>query len=117
MRGVWLLATIGFMISLTGITPSLAVPIETSTTILSDVGAVRVDETIHFTVWVYAGFDPVPTGPVRITDTNTGDYIDSTILGGKIEVNWTVSEPFTEGIHVFEASYQGFQDYSPSVGN
>ncbi len=116
MRGVWLLATIGFMIVLTVITPSMAAPIETSTTILSDVGAVRVDETIHFTVWVFAGFDPVPTGPVRITDTNTSEYIDSSILGGKIEVNWTVSEPFVEGIHVFEASYQGFQDYSSSSG-
>ena len=116
IKGVWLLANMGFVIVLTAIIPSIAAPIETSTTILSDVGAVGSDGTIQFTVWVFSGFDPVPTGPVRITDTNTSEYVDSTILGGKAVVNWTISEPFIQGIHVFEATYQGFLDYSSSSG-
>ncbi len=116
MIGFWLIMSFYFVIILTAITPSIAAQINTSTTILSDIGAAGLDDTIQFTVWVYSNFDPVPTGPIRITDTNTSEYVDTTILGGKVVVNWTISEPFIEGIHVFEASYQGFLEYSPSSG-
>ncbi|MHA2246502.1 MAG: hypothetical protein ACXADY_16290, partial [Candidatus Hodarchaeales archaeon] len=117
MIGLWLLVSISSVVVLTVITPIVAAPIVTSTTILSDVGTVGPDGTIQFTVWVFSGFDPVPTGLVRITDTNTSENIYSTILGGKAVINWTISsEDFSEGIHVFSAAYQGFIDYSPSSG-
>lgn len=115
MIGLWFLASISFVVVLTVIPPITAAPIETSTAILSDVGVVGPNDTIQFTVWVFSGFDPVPTGPVRITDTNTSESVVSTILGGKSVVNWTISD-FEEGIHIFEAVYQGFLDYSPSSG-
>ncbi|MFW9903664.1 MAG: hypothetical protein ACFFFH_04985 [Candidatus Thorarchaeota archaeon] len=106
------------VIGVTTISPVLAAPVATTTTFLSDVGVVtRSGETIQFIVWVYAGFDPVPTGPIRIIHINdTGEYIDTTILGGKAVVNWTVGE-FSEGIHIFEAVFQGFMDFSPSSCN
>jgi hypothetical protein len=100
------------------ISPGLAAPLDTTTSLLSDLGVVTGSgETIQFTVWVYAGFDPIPTGTVRITHiNNTGEYVDTTILGGKAVVNWTVGA-FSEGVHVFEAAFQGFMDFSPSAGN
>lgn len=116
MKGSWFLASIVFLALLAAIPPSIAAPMETSTIILSNVGAVGSDDIIQFSVWVLSGFDPVPTGSIRIIDTNTSEYIDSIVFGGKAVVNWTISEPFTEGIHVFEAVYQGFLDYVPSSG-
>ncbi|MFX1283121.1 MAG: hypothetical protein ACFFB5_05675 [Promethearchaeota archaeon] len=114
--GFWLLTSIYLVIILIAITPGIATPLKTSTTLLSDIGAAGLDDTIQFTIFVYTGFDPVPTGVVRIIDTNTSEYIDTTILGGEAKVNWTVFEPFIEGVHVFKANYQGFLDYSPSSG-
>ncbi|MFX0181887.1 MAG: hypothetical protein ACFE95_02295 [Candidatus Hodarchaeota archaeon] len=106
-----------FFLSLTlNFVPSTAEPLETSTSILANSGVVKSGETIQFTVWTYTGFDPVTTGPLRITDTNTSEYIESTILGGKAVINWTVPNPFVEGIHIFEAEYQGFPGYSASSG-
>ena len=112
------LFSIFFVVFLSPFSPTLAAPIVTSTSLLSDVGVVTgSDETIKFTIWVYAGFDPVSTGPLRFTHLNNPtEYIDTTILGGKAEINWTVGD-FSEGVHVFEAAFQGFLDYSPSSGN
>ncbi|MFX0123703.1 MAG: hypothetical protein ACFFAE_08680 [Candidatus Hodarchaeota archaeon] len=115
LMGGWFFTSIFFVIILT-VVPTTAAPLATFTTILSDVGAVGADGTIQFTVWVYTGFDPVPTGPLRITHiNNTAEYIDTTILGGMAIINWTVGD-FSEGRHVFEATFQGFMDYSPSSG-
>ncbi|MFX0204773.1 MAG: hypothetical protein ACFFDT_02220 [Candidatus Hodarchaeota archaeon] len=111
----WFFITFLLVVGLTNISPALAAPVDTTTTLLSDVGVVTGSgEAIQFTVWVYAGFDPVPTGLIRITHiNNTGEYVDTTILGGKAIVNWTVGD-FSEGVHIFEAAFQGFMDYSPS---
>jgi len=105
-----------FLSSTSNFIPSVAEPLETSTSILANSGVVNPGETIQFTVWTYTGFDPVITGLVRITDTNTSEYVESTILGGKAVINWTVPDPFVEGIHIFEAVYQGFPGYSASSG-
>ncbi|MFX0150430.1 MAG: hypothetical protein ACFFAJ_06595 [Candidatus Hodarchaeota archaeon] len=98
------------------IIPSEAVPLETSTTILADTGVATPGTSIQFTVWTYSGFDPVSTGPIRITDLNTNEYVESTIIGGIAVINWTVFDPFIEGIHIFEVVYQGFGSYSASSG-
>ncbi|MFX1515751.1 MAG: hypothetical protein ACFFC6_05535 [Promethearchaeota archaeon] len=111
-----LLFCIFFVVFLSSFSPTPAAPTVTSTTILSDVGVVTGSgEIIQFTVWVYAGYDPVPTGPITITHLNGTEEFDTTILGGKAVLNWTV-ENFLEGVHVFEATFQGFLDYSPSSG-
>ncbi|UCG03407.1 MAG: hypothetical protein JSW11_05325 [Candidatus Heimdallarchaeota archaeon] len=110
------LMSVFLVLILSAFSPTTAAPIATSTTILSDVGAVGPGGTIQFTVWVYADFDPVPTGPIRITHLNdTDEYIDTTILAGKVIVNWTVNS-YSEGVHVFQAAFQGFLDYSSSSG-
>ncbi|MFX1546310.1 MAG: hypothetical protein ACFFCU_08855 [Promethearchaeota archaeon] len=114
--GLWFLTNIYFVLVLIAVPNGIAAPMETSTTILSDVGAIGPDNTIQFSIWVFTGFNPVPTGPIQITDTNTSESIDSTILAGKATINWTVTDPFIEGIHIFEAEFQGFLDYSPSSG-
>lgn len=116
VMGGCFLISIAIVIILSTISPTIAAPIATSTTILSDIGAVGPGDTIQFTVWVYTGFDPVPTGPIRITHiNNTNEYIDTILLGGKAVVNWTV-EAFSVGLHVFKADFDGFMDHSPSSG-
>ncbi|UCE13421.1 MAG: hypothetical protein JSV04_14710 [Candidatus Heimdallarchaeota archaeon] len=116
ISGLWLLGIVGFVIVLTSITTGVAAQTDTTTTILSDVGVAKPGDIIQFTIWVYAGFDPVPTGPIRIIDINTSEYDDSIILGGKACINWTVPESIDEGIHVFEAVFQGYQEFSSSSG-
>lgn len=114
MTGLWFLIIVSLVIVFTSITTGGATQTDTRTTILSDIGVAKPGDIIQFTIWVYAGFDPVPTGPIRIIDTNTSEYDDSIILGGKAIINWTVPESIDEGVHFFEAVFQGFQDFSPS---
>ncbi|MFX0205942.1 MAG: hypothetical protein ACFFDT_08135 [Candidatus Hodarchaeota archaeon] len=98
------------------IIPSEASSLETSTTIFADIGVATPGTNIQFTVWTYAGLDPVPTGPIIITDLNTSEYVESIILGGIAVINWSVSDPFIEGVHIFEVVYQEFGSYSASSG-
>ncbi|MHA2305003.1 MAG: hypothetical protein ACXACU_06370, partial [Candidatus Hodarchaeales archaeon] len=94
---------------------TMAAPVETTTTINSSVGAIRSGESVNFTIHVYSGYDPVPTGPVRITDTNTSQYINEYIMAGVVNIEWSPSS-FAEGIHIFKAEFLGYLDYSPSFG-
>jgi hypothetical protein len=95
--------------------PGFAVSQETTTTLLSDVGAIKSGETINFTVWVFSGYDPVPTGSIKIIDLNSTGEAYSTIVNGKSVVSW-LPESYEEGIHTFQVEYQGFPGFDVSFG-
>ena len=95
---------------------TMAAPVETATTITSNVGAIQSGESVNFIIHVYSGYDPVPTGSVRLTDTYDNEqYVDGVIVNGVCIIEWTPDE-FVEGDHIFEAVFQGYLDYSASSG-
>ena len=95
----------------------LATDLETSTTLLADKSIAGSGEIIHFSIWTYSGFDSVPFGQIRLTDTFTGSYIDATIINGTAEVDWSVPSPIQSGEHSFLAEYMGILGYLPSNGS
>ena len=114
-KGIWLLLCMVFMIVLNIITPIMAAPLATTTTINSSIGAIKSGESLNFTIYVYSGYDPVIIGPIRITDTNTSQYIDGNILNGVAIIDWNPTS-FIEGKHVFKAEFLGYLDYISSEG-
>jgi len=107
IKGIWLLLCMVFMIILNIITPIMAAPLETTTTINSSVGAIKSGESLNFTIYAYSGYDPVIAGPIRITDTNTSQYTNGNILNGVAIIEWNPAS-FIEGKHVFKAEFLGY---------
>ncbi|MFX0084089.1 MAG: hypothetical protein ACFFAU_00310 [Candidatus Hodarchaeota archaeon] len=106
-----------FVLVLLNITvPSIAALLKTTTTINCNVGAIQSGESLNFTIFVYSGYDPVPTGPIRIIDTNSSQpAVYGNILGGVAIIEWQ-PQSFIEGIHIFKAEFLGYLDFIPSSG-
>ncbi|MHA1214390.1 MAG: hypothetical protein ACTSPG_03795 [Candidatus Hodarchaeales archaeon] len=96
--------------------PIKALPFETKTTIIPSIGTVGAGDILNFSVWVYSEWDPVDTGVVRISDLNTSEKYETSLSGGKAEVQWGIGSSYLVGNHVFLAEYLGFGDYLPSEG-
>ncbi len=95
---------------------SMAAPFKTSTTINCSVGAIQSGESLNFTIHVYSGYDPVPTGPIRIIDSNSSQpAVYGSILGGVAIIEWE-PQSFIEGTHIFKAEFLGYLDFNPSSG-
>ena len=114
LKGIWLSVSMVFMVtSIPNLSMVIAAPIETTTAITSSTGAIQSGEGLNFPIYVYSGYDPVPTGSIRVTDTNTSQYIYGMILGGVVIIDW-IPDSFIEGVHIFKAEFQGYLDYSSS---
>ncbi len=114
LKGIWLLVSmVLFVTSIPNLSWVIAAPIETTTSINSSTGAIQSGEALNFSIYVYSGYDPIPTGSIRVIDTNTSQYINAMILGGVVIIEWT-PDSFIEGVHIFKAEYQGYLDYSSS---
>ncbi|MFW9855037.1 MAG: hypothetical protein ACFFFG_08240 [Candidatus Thorarchaeota archaeon] len=114
-RGFLLLVVVSVIVVLRDPTSILAAPLSTTTTLLSDTGVVGTSEPPVFTVIVYAGVDPVPTGSVLITHLNSSQTDLVNLVSGSITSTWPWSLS-TPGIHVFQADFQGFPGYQTSTG-
>ena len=116
LKGIWLLGSMVFMVSsnILIIHITMAASVETNTTINSSIGAIKSGEILNFSIYVYSGYDPVPTGSIRVSDTNTSQYINGMILGGVVIIEWIPDSPFIEGAHIFKAEFLGYLDYSSS---
>jgi hypothetical protein len=105
-----------FLVVLNIIVPSIASPLETTTIINCSVGTIQSGESLNFTIYVYFGYDPVPTGPIRLIDTNTSQpAVYGNILGGVAIIEWN-PESFIGGIHVFKAEFLGYLGFVSSSG-
>jgi hypothetical protein len=89
----------------------------TNTYLLSDQGIIGANSVFTLTVYVYTGSNPVNIGEIRITDTLTGEYKETTILDGVVNLIWETSSNILEGSHLFLAEYFGILGYSNSNGS
>ncbi|MHA2100700.1 MAG: hypothetical protein ACW99A_18680 [Candidatus Kariarchaeaceae archaeon] len=113
IKGLLLITGI-LLISTYTLLPIQAVNHSTSTTILPSKSVVMPSDQVLFSIFVYSGFDPVPFGQLHLLDIETGEILDVTIVNGTAEVSWVITSPL--GPHTFRASYLGFQNYDPSIG-
>ncbi|MFW9779248.1 MAG: hypothetical protein ACFFE8_10375 [Candidatus Heimdallarchaeota archaeon] len=114
-RGFLLWVIVSVIVVLSSSTSILAAPLSTTTTLLSDTGVVGTSEPPVFTVIVYAGVDPVPTGSVLITHLNSTQTDVISLVSGSITSTWPWSLS-TPGTHIFRADFQGFPGYQTSSG-